>query len=337
MKHTTWRRSLAAAGTAAGLVALAACGSSTAADEESDGGSAGAAFTWTDARGEKVSLDETPDSVVAQSSVAAALWDAGLRVEGVYGELGELDGKLNYQAGNLDLDELTVLGKTYGEFDEVAYAKLDPDLLIDFNMVGKDLWYIPPKEAKTILSIAPSIGVAGQGLDDTETVIEDFVELAEQLGGDDDSAEHEQAKKDFDAAVEALAAAAQGKEDVTVALASFNDQGVYLWNPEMMPEAKTMQAAGVTFVKPKDLDATGFFEQLSWEQASKYNADVIFSDARTEQFMAQVEKIPTYQRLPAVKAGQVYSWKTAAPYSYAQYGPIFEEIAGWLEDVEKLG
>lgn len=335
MNHLPRRTALAAVAAVTGLV-LSACGSSPAATEESQAGSTGGSFSWTDARGEKVQLAEKPDSVVAQSSVAAALWDAGFKVRGVYGELGELDGRLNYQAGNLDLDEVTVLGKTYGEFDEVAYARLDPDLLLDFNMVGKDLWYVPAEKARSIYSIAPEAAVKGQRLEDAETVIEDMVALAEELGADVDSPEHQRARDDFGKATSALGEAARGREDVKVALMSMNDQGLYVWDPMMFPEARTLMAAGVRFVKPKNVDETGWSEQLSWEQASTYHADVILSDARTEQFMAQVEKIPTYQRLPAVRAGQVYEWKTAAPYSYAQYGPIFADIAGWLKDAKKL-
>lgn len=334
------RRTRAVVGLVAAVLAsaasLAACGSSDE-DSPSAGGSAATSesFTWTDNRGETVKLDHKPTAVVAQSSVAAALWDAGYQVAGVYGELGEVDGKLNYQAGNLDLSKVKVIGKTYGEFDEVAYAGLKPDLLIDFNMTDKDLWYVPAKQAKTILGLAPSIGLKGQGFASADEAIGQMTSLAKELGGQTDGDAVAKAKEAYDAAVADVKAAAADKADVTVALVSVDPNGLYVWNPEFMPEAQTLAAQGVKFVKPEDTaDSGGWSELLSWENAAKYHADVIMVDARTP--VAQAEKVATWKRLPAVKAGQVYEWKTAAPYSYAQYGPIFEDVAGWFKDVKPV-
>ena len=55
-----------------------------------------------------------PTVVVAQSSAAAALWDFGFKVKGAYGELKTTDGKLDFQAGNLQLSEITVIGSITG-------------------------------------------------------------------------------------------------------------------------------------------------------------------------------------------------------------------------------
>ncbi len=128
-----------------------------------------------------------PTKVVAQSSVAAALWDAGYKVDGVYGELGDVDGKLTYQAGSIDTSQVDVLGKTYGEFDAQRYAVMQPDLLIDFSMDGKSLWYVPTEQSKQIFEAAPTLGLTGQGIPDTDAAIETFVELAGKLGADTDS------------------------------------------------------------------------------------------------------------------------------------------------------
>ena len=42
-------------------------------------------YVHTDAHIEKVQLEQTPETVVAQSSVAAALCDSRYQVDGVYG------------------------------------------------------------------------------------------------------------------------------------------------------------------------------------------------------------------------------------------------------------
>ena len=39
----------------------------------------------------------------------------------------------------------------------------------------------------------------------------------------------------------------------------------------------------------------------------------------------------------AVKAGQVYPWYAAAPYSYQSYARIYQEIADELTAAKKLG
>lgn len=338
MKNTIVRRTVAGVAAATALAALTACGSTEKSATDNEGATASGPFTYTDARGEKIALDEKPDQVVAQSSVAAALWDAGFKVQGVYGELGQVDGKLDYQAGNLDLAELKVLGKTYGEFDEVAYAAMKPDVLIDFNMAAKDLWYVPAKKAKSIYAMAPAIGLNGQQRTDTDAAIEEVVALAEELGADTGSAEHEEAKEAYEKAVASVGTAAKGKESVKVMLVSPSLDGLYVWNPKMMPEAVTMAEQGVTFIEPKNTkDSAGWSELLSWENAGTYDADVILFDSRMQAEYEKVKGIATWKTLPAVKAGQVYPWRTAAPYSYAQYGPIFDEVADWLADVKALG
>lgn len=323
------------------LLVLSACGGGGDVNEKSSGSdepTVDGPFSYTDARGKTVELDQVPTTVVAQSSVAAALWDAGYQAAGVYGELGEVDGKLNYQAGSIDTSKVEVLGKTYGEFNTQEYGLMGPDLLIDFSMDGKSLWYIPAEQSKQILDQAPSIGIGGQGIPDTDTAIETFVELAGKLGADTDSPELAADKEDYDAALDRVKQAAEGKQDIKVLLVSRSKDTFYTASPKNFPEIQTLAKAGVQFVEvDADQAAGGFFEELSWEQAGKYDADVILYDAREAPGTPdEVAKIPTWTRLPAVKAGQVYPWYTAAPYSYKQYAQIYDDIADWLEKAKKV-
>jgi hypothetical protein len=102
----------------AGLAAtpvLTACGRAEPGTGDPTASSVPARFTYTDARGTTIDLDQVPTSVVAQSSAAAALWDAGFRVKGAYGELQAKDGKLDYQAGNLDLSQISRRSPDPGE------------------------------------------------------------------------------------------------------------------------------------------------------------------------------------------------------------------------------
>jgi len=120
---------LRSVGAAGALLGLAACGRTS--DDGKTANATNRAFTYTDARGEQIDLEQKPTRVVAQTSAAASLWDAGFRVDGVYGELKKTNGQLDYQAGDIDLAKLTVLGQTYGEFNIERYAAMRPQLLVD--------------------------------------------------------------------------------------------------------------------------------------------------------------------------------------------------------------
>lgn len=314
---------------------LAESGETSAAATETAAVPAGG-FEYEDARGQTVSLEAVPTTVVAQSSVAAALWDAGYRVAGVYGELTPVDGELSYQAGDIDLDEVAVLGHTWGEFDVEDYGLMGPDLLIDYTFDGTSLWYVPAEQAEQIFALAPSLGVPGN-YTDTTGAIETFVDLAVRLGADPDSQELADDKAAYEAALDAVAdvAAASGLKVVVV---SADTDSLYVANPEYLPELATLRGAGLDLIDPKGGDPN-VFHQFSWEQASDYaEADVILFDARTYDAVAtDLAGIPTWASLPAVQAGQVYPWYAAAPYSYKAYAGIYQEVADELAAARKLG
>ncbi|MBS4753029.1 ABC transporter substrate-binding protein [Nocardioides sp. zg-ZUI104] len=290
-------------------------------------------FEHTDVRGEKVALDEVPTTVVAQSSVAAALWDAGYRVDGVYGELAD-DPASTYQRGNLDLDEVTQLGGTWGSFDVDAYAQMEPDLLVDYSFDGETLWYVPTKQAEQIGKLAPMVGVDGQPKDIDEA-IGIFTDLATKLGVDTKCSEElNEAKDDY---AEALAEVKENAGGLKVLIASASDTSFYVVNPDLLPETGTMKEAGVDLIAPKE-GKPDIFHELSFEKVSDYaEADVVLLDARnTDAVKKKLETVDTWANLPAVKAGQVYSWYAAAPYSYAEYAEIWSDLADALKKSKPL-
>ncbi|MDQ1010644.1 ABC-type Fe3+-hydroxamate transport system substrate-binding protein [Streptomyces sp. V4I23] len=95
---------------------------------------------------------------------------------------------------------------------------------------------------------------------------------------------------------------------------------------------------GVDIITPSKLDTTGWFEELSWENAAKYEADIIMMDNRTGTLQpADLDKSkPTWAKLPAVKAGQVIPRVTEPIYSYAKCAPILEDLAKAIENAEKV-
>jgi iron complex transport system substrate-binding protein len=332
------RRSTRLAGAAvlvAASLALAACSSSPTAAPTSTAKASGP-FSYTDARGTKVSLKTTPKTVIAQSSVAAALLDAGYQVAGAYGELTpDAAGKLSYQAGSLDLSKLKVIGKTYGEFDTEKYALAKPDLLVDYSFDSKTLWYVPEAQATQILALAPSVAVPGN-YKNTDVAIQTFVTLAGKLGADTASKALAAEKADYETSLKnvATAAAASG---LKVVVMSPSSDSLYVANPAYLPELSTLKDDGLDLIDPVKA-AKDVFTQYSWEEASEYSdADIILVDARTyDAQKADLAKISTWANLPAVKAGQVYPWYAAAPYSYKAYAKIYQDIADELTKSKKL-
>jgi iron complex transport system substrate-binding protein len=328
-------RIAAAAAAVAATLALAACASGSG-GASSDTGSASGPFSYTDALKKTVKLDAAPKVVVAQSSVAAALWDAGFEVSGAYGELTPgADGKLSYQAGSLDLTKVKVIGSTYGEFDTEKYALLNPELLIDYTFDDKSLWYVPQAQAQQVASLAPEIAVPGN-YSGTDEAIETMVDLAGKLGADVKSAALAKEKAAYEAALASVATAAKSS-GLKVAVMSPSADSLYIANPKYLPELETLTKDGLDVMTPVNAD-TQVFTQASWEQASDYaGADVILVDARTyDAAKADLAKVPTWANLPAVKAGQVYPWYAAAPYSYKAYAKIFQQIADELQKAKKL-
>lgn len=334
MNHRLTRTAGVTLLTAAALV-LTAC-SSTASTAPTTSAAASGPFTYHDARGKTVKLASTPQTVVAQSSVAAALWDDGYRVAGAYGELTPgSDGKLSYQAGSIDLKKVTVIGSTYGEFDIDKYALLNPDLLIDYSFDAKTLWYVPTAQADQILAIAPSIAVPGT-YSSTDAAVKTFADLAGKLGADTSSATLTAQKAAYTKA-ESTAEQVAGSSGLKVAVMSPTKDTLYVASPASVPEFKSLQSAGLDVITPKKAASTVFTEQ-SWEQASDYqDADAIFVDARDyASTLAAIKNVAAWKNLPAVKAGQVYPWYAAAPYSYKSYAKIYQDFAKELKEARHL-
>jgi len=306
----------------AGLAAapvLAACGSPSTGGSGSSSASAGATgFTYTDARGKVIDVTPVPTNVVAQSSAAAALWDAGIKVKGAYGELKTTDGKLDYQAGNLDLSQLTVIGSTYGEFSVEKLATVAPQLLIDMSFDDKTLWYVDAKVEAQVAALCPTLGVHMLGLD-LLGVIGSFSDLAVKLGAD--PAISAGAKSSFDAASATLGEAIRAAGGATVAPLSFDQDNAYVGLATQSPDLAHLAQLGAKFVdatsKPED-----YFATISYENLPDYSGDIILLDARNT--FTGYQDSAVWKSLPAVKAGRVFEWKPSAPYSYLSNVGILE-------------
>jgi iron complex transport system substrate-binding protein len=307
----------------AGLAAapvLAACGApGSGGSGSSAGSSAAGGFRYTDARGKVIDVTPVPANVVAQSSAAAALWDAGLKVKGAYGELKTgADGKLDYQAGSLDLSQLTVIGSSYGEFSVEKLATVAPQLLVDLSFDDKTLWYLDAKVEAQVAALCPTLGVHTLGLD-LLGLIASFSDLAVKLGAD--PAVSASAKTGFDQASTTLADAIKAAGGATVAPLSFDQDNAYVGLATQSPDLAHLEKLGAKFVEAKS-KPEDYFATISYENLPDYSGDIILLDARNTYTAYQDTAV--WKSLPAVKAGRVFPWKPAAPYSYAANVAVLE-------------
>lgn len=337
--HLT-RRGLLAAGGALGLgAALAACGSGDDAksgDSGKETGKASGPWSFKDDRGTTAEQKSVPKNIVAFTGTAAALYDYGIEVKGVFGPTKTADGKPDVQAGDMDVNKVEILGNVWGEFNVEKYAALSPELLIT-DMWQKDaLWYVPDQSKDKILKLAPSVALWA-----AETTMPKALarraELAESLGADLKDKKVTDAKARFEAAAERLRQAAKSKPDLKVLIGSGSQDLFYVSVPKTSADTLYFQELGVKFVEPKP-NAQGFFEELSWENADKYEADIIILDNRTGTLQdADLKKAkPTWAKLPAVKAGQVFPRVTEPIYSYAKCAPLLEDLAKAIENSKKV-
>ncbi|QKZ21338.1 ABC transporter substrate-binding protein [Streptomyces chartreusis] len=340
--HLT-RRGILAAGGALGLGAvLAACGD----DDGKSGGSDDATtaaksgpWTFKDDRGTTVKLDKVPTKIVAFVGVAAALFDYGIEVKGVFGPTKTQDGKADVQAGDMDISKLTVFGNVWDQFNVEQYAAFAPEVLISttFDSAGT-LWYVPEASKDKIAKLAPSAAISVYDRQITQP-LERMWELAESLGADLKADKAAQSKKDFEAAAERLRKAAKSRPEIKVMAGSASQDIFYVSGTNLSIDLEYFKALGVNFVEPPESakkEGGGWFESLSWENVDKYPADIIMMDDRTSTIQPKDIAEATWKKLPAVKAGQVIARSPEPILSYAKCTPLLTSLAEAIEKAKKV-
>ncbi|MFJ6194678.1 ABC transporter substrate-binding protein [Micromonospora sp. NPDC092111] len=333
------RRGLLAAGGGAALTALlAACGGGDDPSKPTGKGSSGP-WSFTDDRPRKIDAATPPTRVVAFTGVAAALIDFGLdsQIVGVFGETTRADGSRDPQAGDLDVDRVTVLGNVWGEFNVEKYAALRPELLVTHMYDPDALWYVPDESRDKILQLAPSVAVTTARVPMTRP-IERYAELARSLGADLTAKRVTDAKARFEAAAEQVRAAVRANPGIRVMASSGSPDLFYVSNPKVSTDLMYFAELGVDIVVPTKLEAGDYFEALSWENAGKFPADLILLDNRSTALQPKdLAAKPTWAQLPAVKANQVTPWDAVPRFSYAGAAPLLENLAAAIRSAKRLG
>jgi iron complex transport system substrate-binding protein len=319
-------RRLGAAVAAAALLTMTACGTSDSSGDDADP----AAFSYTDDRGTKIELDDGPDRLIVQSSMAAALTDLGLgdKIVGVFGPL-RADGDAAQVAG-LDIDSVTDVtgGGEYGDIDVEKAVGLKPDLIVTSMYLKPDLWYLNEASAADLKKLAPIMVVSFDGktlpelLDGTERA-------AKALGADLDSPKVTASHDAFTAAGERVKKASAQLGDRKILAGSAATDLFYVSNPKVSPDLSYWKdELGLPLTLPDNPDKGGYFESLSWEKADKYPADIFLYDDRIGEAglkLLGTEKV--FQTLEAAKSGAYVPWTSVAPPSYQAYADLMDRLA----------
>jgi iron complex transport system substrate-binding protein len=333
------RRGLLAAGGAATLGAmLSACGGKED-DTSSPATTAAAAGPWTftDDLPKELKADQAPSKIVAFTGTAAALVDLGLqdKIVGVFGETKKADGTAEAQAGALDINKVQIVGNAWGEFSVEKYAALTPDLLITHMFDPGAYWYVPDESKDKILAVAPS-ALVGVGRVPLNKPIERYAELAKSLGADLNAPKVTEAKARFEKAAADLTAAAKASGGVKVLFGSGAADVFYVSSAAVSSDLMYFKELGVDLIMP-EVKGADYYESLSWENADKYQADIIFLDARTGILQPKdLAAKPTWNALPAVKANQVFPWQAVPIYSWNGAAPLLEAITAAITKSKKL-
>jgi iron complex transport system substrate-binding protein len=321
-----------------GAMVLAACGG-----DGGDGDSTGAAddsaasrgWSYIDGSGTETTLDEAPTRIVAHGSAAAALMSFGIRPVGIYAD-EPVDSDLALR--DLDLDGIEIVGEEWGVINVEAVAALDPDLIVAEWWPVEEAYSGLEEGANTsadvMRDIAPVVGPA-QGPSIVE-MIEDYSALAESLGADLDDPAISEGRDRFDAAVAAFQDAVGSKPDLSVLAVSPTPESLYVAVPEYAAELADFTDWGLDLVVPDSPDA-GFeyWETLSWENADKYQADLLIVDERGYPAnLDDAQRQPTWQALQAAEAGAVAVWPAYWVRTYEDYAGALEQLTASIEEAD---
>lgn len=287
------------------------------------------AWSFTDDRGRTLSLDHQPTVIVAQSSIAAALEDAGVEVAGVFGPLETEDGSVDPQASGLEIDEVTDVTSQgeYGDLDLEKLAALEPDVVISNMFVPPALWYLNEATEKKVDGLTQTLGIDFQGKTVVET-IEAVAAVARELGGDDEDAAED--KAEFEAAGERLRRIGAELGDRQILAVAPTTDLLYAADPDQFPDLAYYRSLGLPIVSV-EAEPASYWDELSWEKADKYAADIVLYDVRDPGGKEILEKQPAFGQLVGAREGNYEPWQAVAPPSHRAYAEVMNALADRLE------
>ncbi|MEV0649444.1 ABC transporter substrate-binding protein [Phytomonospora sp. NPDC050363] len=317
--------------TAAALV-LAGCGGGG--DDDQDAAPTGGAWSYTAGDGKTYTAEKTPTRIIAHAYAAKALMEFGIKPVGIYA-----DGKITEDVGlkGVDFTGVEILGEEWGKIDAEKAVTLAPDLIVADWWPAEEV-YSGQEEgvedsAKKLSELADVVGPA-QG-DSILGVIEGYAELAKSLGADTTVIEGH--RKTFDEALERFKTATAAKPNLTALAISPYDDIYAVAVPKYAPELLDFQKWGLKVIDPETPDPEfPYWESLSFENADKYQPDVLlFDDRNAPGGQEKLASQPIANSIKAYAAGAMTEWPAYWLHTYTDYAAQLDRLTTFIQAADE--
>ncbi len=278
-------------------------------------------WSYTGGDGQTVTLDAAPVRIIASQDAAAGLIPLGIRPVGIYADSAVADAKA---LQGLDLTGVEIIGMAWGEVDIEKAAALEPDLIVAEFWPLETTWSGGDDVVSALSPLAPITGPR-QGAS-ILTLINDYEALAETLGADLSAPSIAADKRTFEAALADFKAAVAAKPDLTALAVWAGEDALYVAATEGSSELMDFASWGLDLIDPEVANDRGYWETLSWEQADKYQPDLILVDNRSSATMETALAQPTWTLMKAAEAGQVTDWPAFWLRNYAAYASELSKL-----------
>ena len=345
------RRSIGVIAASICVLALTACGSSSSSESSSAAAATAAAtaesaapseaasdgsWSYTSGSGETITLDHKPERIIASAAEAAGLLAYGIKPVGIY-----LAQDLAQEPGlaNADLSGIEIVGEEWGKIDAEKVAALEPDLII------ADWW--PPQQAyqgfeegvdaasMKVPELAPVIGASQQG--SLEEIVQWYEGFAKSLGKDVDTPELTADRDRFLAAKAAFQEAVAAKPGLSALAVGPSEDMLYVAVPEYSTSLTDFKNWGLDVIEPDAPKADfPYWEFLSWENADKYQPDLLLLDDRSyESGIETGEAQPTWNKIAAGKAKSYTPWPGFWVHTYGAYADQLETLTAAVQKADE--
>jgi iron complex transport system substrate-binding protein len=289
-----------------------------------------APWTYTDGTGQTVTLDEVPTRIIASQDAAAGLIPLGIRPVAIYADSPVAEAKA---LQGLDLTGIEIIGQAWGEVDIEKAAALAPDVVIAEYWPLDAAWSGGEAVVDALSPLAPITGVT-QG-DSILTLIEDYEALATSLGADLSKPEIAADKAAFETSLAAFKAATAAKPDLTALAVWAGPDALYVAATAGAAELMDFKAWGLNLIDPEVADDRGYWETLSWENADKYQPDLILVDNRQASTIETAKAQPTWTLMKAAEAGAVTDWPAFWLRNYRAYASELDKLTSAINAADE--
>ncbi|MEU0372456.1 ABC transporter substrate-binding protein [Streptomyces sp. NPDC006283] len=280
-------------------------------------------WEFLDDRGRLAAAPRTPSRLVAYIQAGAALFDHGLRPEGVFGSAHDGAGPDPAKAGALPLDGVAYLGSGPGVEADAVLAT-GAELLVAVTYGSDQIYGLDPDTAKYVEERLPVVVLdVGQGRS-LDEIRDRFGALARSLGAGPP------AGAGLDAARERLGAAAAGAAGVRVlALSPAGTDSVHVARPDAWADLRALSGCGVAMAAPEP-GAGASWSTTDWAAARRLAPDVVLTDVRSNAF--PVERLGGVGDWEAIAAGaRLLPWNPEIPPSATAHARFLDAVAEALE------